>query len=408
LKDSGSPVKLFKVDATVETDLASHFNIQSYPTLIWIQEEKVHEFSGGRVEREIVQWVNKRSLSPSRPFDDSSEIEQELQKGNVVVVFWGDEFEPLYNLFIQAARPYWDIVFLHTDSKKIKTDNGVKENIRFSLFREFESRRLDFSNEISVEHLKTFIEENSVPTLMTLSDRYLKMIYGDYNDAILLLYSAGDDNERAMKAISDAASQLKGKIYFATTDTNSEIGQKIATYFGLEREEIPAIVLSHFPKKGESVKYIMQDRINKDNIVKFFESFKSGTLKKTPRSDKIPERNDGHLKTIVGKTFKDIVLDENKDALIYFYVPQCKECKEWIKMWETFSEGLYPHRNLLFGKMDIASNDYDFPPLNASVHSLFLFPKNSKDKPVKYLGESTEEALLSFLKSQNVVNQVKK
>ena len=146
----------------------------------------------------------------------------------------------------------------------------------------------------------------------------------------------------------------------------------------------------------------------KENILKFYNEFKSGTIKRAPRSDKLPDRNDAPMKVIVGKTFNDIVLDENKDVFLYFWVPQCKECREFLKMFETFAETMLPNRNLLFAKMDISSNEFDFPALNATVHSLHLLPKNSKNAPQKYLGESTEEAIWDWLKARDVVKRVEK
>jgi hypothetical protein len=46
-----------------------------------------------------------------------------------------------------------------------------------------------------------------------------------------------------------------------------------------------------------------------------------GTLEATIKSEPIPESNDGPVKIVVAKNFKDIVMDPTKDAIVEFYAP---------------------------------------------------------------------------------------
>ncbi|XP_077870595.1 protein disulfide-isomerase 2-like [Saccoglossus kowalevskii] len=46
LKDDGSDIKLGKVDATIESDLADIFGIRSYPTLKFFKKGNVREYVG--------------------------------------------------------------------------------------------------------------------------------------------------------------------------------------------------------------------------------------------------------------------------------------------------------------------------------------------------------------------------
>lgn len=77
LKLRGSPVKLGKVDATVESDVARKFDIRGYPTLKFFKNGEASDYNGGRTEPEIVSWVTKKS----------SPVSTHLQTAEVWTVF---------------------------------------------------------------------------------------------------------------------------------------------------------------------------------------------------------------------------------------------------------------------------------------------------------------------------------
>ena len=67
----------------------------------------------------------------------------------------------------------------------------------------------------------------------------------------------------------------------------------------------------------------MEKSITKENIKLFYEEYKDGKLKALTKSEEIPETNDGLITKVVGKTFKEIVLNDEKDVVIKFYAPWC-------------------------------------------------------------------------------------
>lgn len=61
LSQIDSSVKLGKVDAISESDLAGKFNVCGYPTLIFFICGKPISYTGGRKKDEIIQWVLEKS-----------------------------------------------------------------------------------------------------------------------------------------------------------------------------------------------------------------------------------------------------------------------------------------------------------------------------------------------------------
>jgi len=400
LKDNGSKVKLAKVDATVEKELAERFKIEAYPTLIWYENGEFTDYDGGRTEREIIDWVVRKTESPSKYTEDASVIDKELKQENVVVVFWGDEFDPIYTLYQEVSRPYMDIMFYHITNPQAKSALGVPEDVKLSIFRSFEERRVDFDDEISEENLKSFFNLYSVPTLINMNNRYLKKIFGDFNDAIILMYSKGDYNERAIQAFQSIAPELKGKILVATCNADEELGGKVATYYGVEREEIPALAIIHFPEKNKPMKFLFRGQITRENILQFYADFKAGKLKRMPRSESLPERNDQNVKVVVQRTYNDLVLDENKDVALYVYTPECEDCKEHMtKVWEVLAEKTANVKGLMFTKMDISQNEIESLHIEV-IPTILIFKKDQKDKPVRYTGLSfSENSVWDWLKN---------
>ncbi|CAB0020531.1 unnamed protein product [Nesidiocoris tenuis] len=63
-----SQVRLAKVDATVESELAEIFNVRGYPTLKFFQHDNIEasEYSGGREANDIINWVTRKGGSSDK------------------------------------------------------------------------------------------------------------------------------------------------------------------------------------------------------------------------------------------------------------------------------------------------------------------------------------------------------
>jgi protein disulfide-isomerase A1 len=71
LKEANSKYRLAKVDCTVESNLATRFDIKGYPTLKYFVRGEPSDYTGGRTGDEIVSWL-KKSVSQKKKVEAAS------------------------------------------------------------------------------------------------------------------------------------------------------------------------------------------------------------------------------------------------------------------------------------------------------------------------------------------------
>jgi len=141
------------------------------------------------------------------------------------------------------------------------------------------------------------------------------------------------------------------------------------------------------------------DSVTVESLTTFIESFRSGKLSAFLKSQDIPEDNSAPVKVIVGKSFKDIVLDTSKDALVEFYAPWCGHCKKLAPIWDQLAEELKDIKDLVIGKFDATANEVDGLEIRG-YPTLKFYPKGSKGSPIDVEGRELEE-LKTFIKEKS-------
>jgi len=107
------------------------------------------------------------------------------------------------------------------------------------------------------------------------------------------------------------------------------------------------------------------------------------------------------VKVIVGKTFKEIVLDDTKDVLVEFYAPWCGHCKKLAPIYDTLAEELKDIKDLIISKFDATANEVEGLEIRG-YPTLKFYPKGSKGTPLDVEGRELEE-LKTFLHDKSSV-----
>jgi protein disulfide-isomerase A4 len=125
------PIKLAKIDATVEKELAEKFSVSGYPTLLLFRRGKQYKYTGPREEAGIVSYMKEQLILPSKLVSSVEQLKKVLAPNwpTIVGLFEEDSSNQLYEVFIDSA--YSDrernFKFFHiTDQKVI---NELKEKV---------------------------------------------------------------------------------------------------------------------------------------------------------------------------------------------------------------------------------------------------------------------------------------
>ena len=119
-------------------------------------------------------------------------------------------------------------------------------------------------------------------------------------------------------------------------------------------------------------------------MASFIAKIRSGEVEPFFKSAPVPESNDEPVKVIVGKTFKELVLDTDKEVLVKFYAPWCGHCKTLAPHYDEAAKLLANNPNILLAKVDSTENEVT--GLNIEGFPTLRFWGKDKANPVDYNG----------------------
>ncbi|KAJ0041700.1 hypothetical protein NL108_008157, partial [Boleophthalmus pectinirostris] len=384
LKAEGSEIRLGKVDATEETELAQEYGVRGYPTIKFFkggEKSSPKEYSAGRQADDIVNWLKKRTGPSVAPLDGVSGAESLIADNEVAVIgFFKDPKSADAQAFEKAAEAIDDIPFASTSDDAVYSKFEVSQD-GVVLFKKFDEGRNTFDGELTKENLLAFVKANQLPLVIEFTEQTAPKIFGgDIKSHILMFLPKGSsDFQVKMDEFKKAAAGFKGKILFIFIDSDVDDNQRILEFFGLKKEECPAIRL--ITLEDEMTKYKPEsDAITAEGITEFCTLFTEGKLKPHLMSQDIPDDWDKNpVKVLVGKNFEEVAFNPSKNVFVEFYAPWCGHCKQLAPIWDKLGEKYKDNADIIVAKMDSTANEIE----TVKVHSfptLKFFPAGDDRK----------------------------
>jgi len=390
LKTTDPAVPLVKIDATAETDLASRFGVQGYPTLKWFVNGKAMEYGGGRTEPEIIQWITKKTGPASRLIPDAADLEEQKGTNKVVVVFYGSDNDQFKN-YQSAAQELDSVSFQHVFDPALVEATGN----RVVLFKQFDEGRQDLESAFTKDELLNWIEAHRHETVMSFEgDQAIDRVFGKEAAAIFLF--TDESTGAAHDQFKGAAEANKNAIVWSHSTITTGLGQRLAEYVGVKTEDAPCVRIVH-PKAGDLAKFPYDGEMTTEGISKFVKDWENGLLARTYKSQDVPLTNDEPVKIVVGKNFEQIVLNDEQDVLMEYYAPWCGHCKSLAPKYDALAAKVAHMKNLVIAKMDSTENEVEGVAIKG-FPTIKFYKKGQKQNPMDFDGDRTEEGMIKFLK----------
>ncbi|XP_069511394.1 protein disulfide-isomerase [Ambystoma mexicanum] len=403
LKAEDSEIRLAKVDATEESDLAQQFGVRGYPTIKFFKngdDSSAKEYSAGREAADFVNWLKKRTGPAALTLEDEAAAEKFVSSQDVVMIgFIKDLESDLAKTFLQAADAVDDIPCAIASSDAVFAKYQIEKDV-LVLFKKFDEGRNTFDEEISKENIINFIKSNQLPLVIEFTEQTAPKIFGGEIKTHILLFlpKSVTDYDGKLENFKKAAGHFKGKILFIFIDSDHNDNQRILEFFGLKKEECPSVRL--ITLEEEMTKYKPEsDDLSADKIKEFCDQFLEGKVKPHLMSQEVSDDWDKNpVKVLVGKNFEEVVFDAAKNVFVEFYAPWCGHCKQIAPIWDKLGEKYKDHENIVIAKMDSTTNEIEAVKIH-SFPTLKFFPAGEEHKVVDYNGERTLEGFTKFLES---------
>ncbi|XP_076445933.1 protein disulfide-isomerase-like [Babylonia areolata] len=397
--DSTSNIKLAKVDATVENNLASNYNVRGYPTIKFFRSgsDTPVDYSAGRQAEDFVNWLKKKTGPPAKELKEKDEAKSFAEKDEVVVIgFFKDQESDGALAFKKAAAGIDDIPFAITSEDSVFKEYKMDKD-GIVLLKKFDEGRNDFEGDFEENAIVKHVRDNQLPLVIEFTQESAQKIFGGEVKNHILLFLKKEGGDETIEKFRAAAQGFKGQVLFIYLDTDNEENGRIMEFFGLKEEEIPAVRLIQLAEDMSKFKPESTD-LETETIKKFVQDFLDGKLKAHLMSEDVPEDWDAKpVKVLVGKNFKEVALDKSKAVFVEFYAPWCGHCKQLAPIWDELGEKFKDKADVVIAKMDSTANEVEEVKVQ-SFPTLKYFPKDSEEV-VDYNGERTLEAFVKFIES---------
>lgn len=229
--------------------------------------------------------------------------------------------------------------------------------------------------------------------VVTFGEGAVNSIFKEKKEALILFSNANGDEVQASFAEAASADD-SGRLYTVVDNgANADHFRRFAEYLGVNVAETPKVVLLREARN----KYLSTEPVTAEGIKTFVSKVESGEVSKLLKSAPVPENNDKPVKTLVGSTYKDLVLGDDKEYLVKIYAPWCGHCKSIAPHFEAAAASLASNPNIVLADFDGTLNEVEGVEISG-YPTILWYGKDKSAEPIKFNGERDTQGIIDWIK----------
>ena len=172
----------------------------------------------------------------------------------VVFGFFTDMESNEAKSFLLAADRGFEILYGYSLDADVAAHYEVTVP-KIIVLKKFDELRSDFTGEFTSDDIHAFASSSTMPSIIEFSDSAAPKIFGGpIKSHVILFASKSDENFEGLMTTMRAVSKLqKTKLLFLLINTAVSDHQRVVEFFGLAKDDIPAIRLINLA--AEMAKY---------------------------------------------------------------------------------------------------------------------------------------------------------
>lgn len=387
LKTKSSPIRLAKVDATVNQFLSSRFEVTSFPTLKFFHYGSPREYDGGRVEEEITYWLQEAIKSRLTRLDTEDDMQKTLdEKGTMAVLFAKEGSEAVHAAEIAA------IVTQSNDYYLVPSPDVAHTPASLVVYNLKEDTQFTFAGPWTDQNIAEFVKDSKLPLIMDYSRTALEYAVQKHNP-VIFVFRRDDHSDEIFNTLLEVAKMEKNEIRFCYAKLDDEDHNRLADFLGLLDEgETTAVLFDTKPKTPKKYKYT-ESSLDELSIRVFIEKWKKELLTPFYKSEKEPEEQGTILQLTADNYDTMIKKSESQGLMVFFYTQWCLRCQE-IDLEQILREF---NGRFSVGKIDVMKNEFSW--MDSPVYPGVYWYQNDL-APLIYNGNFSMESIVEWIRSE--------
>ena len=161
----------------------------------------------------------------SAPEITCPQIREKITENKLIAIFFGDQFSWEYKKIFEELLQYQSLskkfAFFHLNDNNCAKYFGINYQPKIVLFNsqtQSQPKPIIYEGLWELNPLISFMNENSVPTVIDFAEDHIELIFSDQKPSIILFRSQSQRDFSFNKVFSDLSHQYKDEMFFVVAD----------------------------------------------------------------------------------------------------------------------------------------------------------------------------------------------